>query len=366
MADEEVSYEWLGDEPKPKQALKKPVKTPEALVPQEKNIIETEKRGGVYEPVKGEIAPKEDEIKIWGSTRLERKQENKPSFWSRFKRKGYKAKTKAYRGTKWGHGFAKRNVERSISAGQTFPVIRNPLQIFSLAWNRLSATIKWLIVLVMFLAILFVPWGIFYYTGWAVAAAVMFLISLIYWIFINIFNGIAYVLISFINAIVSVIMGVVIRIVETLMGILVAEGPDFLDHSYFNTARCGESGTTSYQGQCGVWEYYWRNGHELLDNSMISYDMIAEVPALMVVSAPAWQDWMFTPLIVKAFEHIPGLAVLVDAYQEHIGWGISNAFKTFVETAEPWQVVLVGMAPVIAIVTILVAIYFKFRKDVRR
>ena len=206
----------------------------------------------------------------------------------------------------------------------------SPFQVFTLAWQKSSSAIKTITILAFAFVILFIPWGIFYYTGWAMAAAFMFLISLIYWIFVNIFNGLASVLVTIINGIASIIMGSIIWIVEAIM--------DFF--------MKGDG-------------WYWSNGHQILDGSLISYSQIANVPSLMIVTPPAWEGWMNTILIVKLFEHIPGLSAIFNAYSTHIGNGVSQAFANFVATADPWSVVAVALLPLAIFVGFLIYVYQK-------
>jgi ABC-type multidrug transport system fused ATPase/permease subunit len=204
----------------------------------------------------------------------------------------------------------------------------------------MSVTLKWLIILVFLVVILFVPWGVFYYTGWAVGAAFMFLISLIYWVFASFFNAIAYVLVTAINAVASIIMGVIIWIVEFFMSL-------FMKPNYFNP-------------KSQAYEFYWQPGHALFDNSLLKYSDIATVPILMVPIKPDWQPWMNQILIVKFFELVPGAQAIANAFGT-IGDAMGKAFQDIIIHSPPWVVILIGLLPVILVISIVVWIYLKYR-----
>ena len=226
----------------------------------------------------------------------------------------------------------------SSAAAQSF----SPIQIFQLAWAKMSTTIKWLIVLVFTFVILFVPWGIFYYTGWAVGAAFMFLISLIYWVFASFFNAIAYGIVSLINGVVSIFMGLVIWIVEFILGII-------MKPNYYNP-------------NSGKYEYYWENGHALFNASLLKYSDVASVPTLMIPITPKWEGWMNNILIVKLIEHIPGLQPIINAFGV-IGSAMGNTFQNVITHSDPWVVMFIGFLPIIIIAAIFIAIYLKYRNE---
>jgi hypothetical protein len=255
-----------------------------------------------------------------------------------------------------------------------------PVQVFKLAFQRMSVTLKWLIIIVFLFVILFIPWGVFYYTGWAVAAAFMFLISLIYWVFVSFFNGIAYVLVSLINLITRVIMGILIFVAEAVLGIFMGSGQRWVP----DPAWAARFRPTTIDGQLIEipWDHpgfrgqtagyaievsnsYWYEGRVLMEASLIRYDQIANIPALMMVSPPEWQSWMYNILIVKILEKIPGLSNVASAWDNIIGRGLSNAAANFVETAPPWLVVLLGCTPLIIIAIVLIYIYWKYKGEAR-
>jgi hypothetical protein len=192
--------------------------------------------------------------------------------------------------------------------------------------------------------ILFVPWGVFYYTGWAVGAAFMFLISLIYWAFASFFNAIAYVLVTAINAVASIVMGVIIWIVEFFMSI-------FMKPNYVNPAK-------------GTYEYYWVAGHNLFDNALLRYSDVATVPTLMVPITPEWQPWMNQILIVKLFQLVPGLQAIADMFTA-VGNAMGKAFESIILHSPPWIVILIGLLPVILVIAIGIYVYKKYGAEAR-
>jgi hypothetical protein len=272
-------------------------------------------------------------------------------------------------------GSATADIGEAISESAEHSI--GPIQVFQLAWQRMSITLKWLIIIVFLVVILFVPWGIFYYSGWAVAAAFMFLISLIYWVFISFFNGIAYVLVSLINGITRVVMGVIIFVVEYILDFFTSNGTKFVpnptwaarfkgDPWTYDAFKDAASRSTTNAYCVAVYSHYWYEGHILLEGSLIRYDQIANIPSLMFISPPEWQPWMYNIIIVKLFEHIPGLAAMVKAWDIHIGRGMSDAMGNFVATAEPWLVVLVGSLPFIAIIGIFLYVWYKNKDILKR
>jgi len=252
----------------------------------------------------------------------------------------------------------------AVGLGYALPA---PFQIFTLAWQKASTTMKWLVILVFLLAILFVPWGIFYYAGWAMAAAVMFLISVIYWVFINIFNGIGTVMVAIINGIVSIIMYAIIWVVEFCLKLVVTESltkwvPDPLWASRYDGDPWTNERFLAHESGFAleVNRNYWFDGHMILEGSLIRYDLLANVPSLYVIVAPKWESWMYEPLIVKMFQYIPGLQGIADGLGE-LNRGIAGGFATFVDTAEGWQVVLVGLMPIMIIIAIVLFVYYRNR-----
>jgi len=264
----------------------------------------------------------------------------------------------------------------------------SPIQIFQMAWTRLSATLKVLVIFIIFAAVLFIPWGLFYYTGWAIAAAFMFLISLIYWLMISMLNGIAFIAISIVNGVITIIMRMVIFIVEAILQFLVRhhmkvvpvptwaagiEGDPYANPEY--QADAAELQTAITDGTAHwdnpiVFDYaqaipsnYWYQGHLLLESSLIAYDQIANIPSLMFAQAPEWQDWMYETVIVK-FINILGLDTIGNSFKDWMAVGISNSFESFINFAPPWIVVLVGLLPAIIIGIIIYLVYKKNKMEI--
>jgi len=150
----------------------------------------------------------------------------------------------------------------------------SPVQVFAMAFQKMGRTMKLVLSIIFSVIILFVPWGIFYYAGWALGAAIMFLLSAIYWVFINVFNGIAYIAVSIINAFVSIIIRLIKAAVEAIFTIF--------------------GGGT------------WTAGDYLLNKALIKYSEIAQAPKLMKPIPPKWEPWMAQSVLTKLLE-ITGL-----------------------------------------------------------
>lgn len=279
--------------------------------------------------------------------------------------------------------YGSRNIERTfsgvgtlgeaISTGASKSV--SPIQIFQMAWGRLSVTLKALVIFVIFAAVLFIPWGIFYYTGWAIAAAFMFLISLVFWLMISVLNGVAFVAVTVVNGVVTIIMRVVIFLVEAILGFLVRDmtkiipNPNWASRydgdpwaaEAFDTAQTslaqGEIATSPYAME--VPNNYWYQGHLLLQGTLIDYSQIATIPSLMVAEAPNWTDAMNVTLVSKLIALL-GLDNIAGEFEHWISIGVGNAFEGFIDFAPPWMVVLVGLLPAIILA---VGVYWYYRKN---
>jgi hypothetical protein len=196
----------------------------------------------------------------------------------------------------------------------------SPFQIWTLAWQKTGKALKTLAILVFALVLLFIPWGVFYYTAWGVASAFMFLISLIYWVFVNLFNGIAYGLVAIINGIASIFLGLIVAVVEAIFGVL------------------------------GLGQ--WANGRYLLSNSLISYDQIANVPSLYHIVTPAWQPWMNDTIIGHVL-HLLGIPLNFSMF--------SDQFRAFYLGLSPDQAVILGLIIIMIPIVYLAVVYYRNR-----
>lgn len=236
-------------------------------------------------------------------------------------------------------GAVRRGGQKLGSLGYALP---GPIAIFTLAWTKMTKVLKILTVLVMAVAILFVPWGIFYYAGWAVGAAFMFLLSLIFWVFISMFNSIAYVLVAIINAISRIILMGIVGLVEWVTGFFTGVGA-------VKTASITIGDVTITRS---VSANYWTQGHELMENSLISYEMISEVPSLMIIVTPEWQSW-FNDSIIGHLLNMLGIKASLTF--------ISDPFRQFYESLDPTAALMFGLLIVAIPVGFLAYVYFKNR-----
>lgn len=212
---------------------------------------------------------------------------------------------------------AQRGSQSAANLGYALP---GPINVFTYAWRKTSKTLKTLITFVFALALLFVPIGVFYYTGWALAAAFMFLISLIYWVFSNAFFGIAQGLVALINGIASLFLGVIVYVVEAIFSVL----------------------------NLGAWE----NGRHLLENSLINYDQLANIPSLYQVEKPPWENWMNESILSKVID-ILGFDTDFSMF--------SDQFRTFYLALSPTEAVIIGLVIILIPIIWLAAVYFRNR-----
>ncbi len=224
------------------------------------------------------------------------------------------------------------------SFGYSLP---GPFAIWTLAWTKMTKALKALTIIVMAVVLLFVPWGIFYYSGWAVGASFMFLLSLIFWVFVSVFNGIAYVLVALINAITRMIMMGIIGFVEWVTGFFTG-----------NSVRTVSLKIGGVEMTKTVSENYWVQGHELLENSLIPYDMIASVPSLMHIVTPDWKPW-FNDSIIGHLLNMAGIKASLTF--------ISDPFRQFYETLDTTSALLFGLGIAAIPIVFLAYVYFKNR-----
>ena len=211
--------------------------------------------------------------------------------------------------------------QKMTAAGEKFGyALPAPFQIFTLAWKKISKALKTTLVLVFALVLLFLPIGIFWYAGWAVGASVMFLISLIYWIVISLFNGLAFIIVSAINGVATILMGSIVAMVDAIMGAL----------------------------GLGVWE----NGRYFLENALIKYSQIANVPSLYAVKEPAWESYMNNTIIGEVLK-IFGISL-------DLSW-FAAPFQSFYTGLAPEQAVVLGLVILAIPIVFLGYIYYKNR-----
>jgi len=200
----------------------------------------------------------------------------------------------------------------------------SPIQVFALAFQKMGRSMKFALAIIFAVIIFFTPWGIFYYAGWAFGAAIMFLLSLIYWVFVNIFNGIAYIAVSIINGIVSIIIRMIKAVVEAIFII-------------FGGGK-------------------WTAGDYLLQNALIRYNEIANVPSLMRPTPPKWQSWMGQSIISKLLEitGFKGLTKWFTIYYEIVGRSVANSLH---HMPASHLVLVFVLIPVLGLIAILWYIY---------
>jgi len=223
----------------------------------------------------------------------------------------------------------------SRAAGEFGYALPGPFQVFTLAWKKTTMALKILTILALALAIFFVPWGVFYYTGWAVAAAFMFLVSAIYWVFISLFNGVASVMVTAINGLVRAMMFAVIWGVEAMTKFFVIDG----------TPMKTVNGVQ-------VPPEYWTDGHALLENALIHYDQIANVPSLMVVVAPGWKSWMNETIIGKIIGWF--------GWDVNLSWLVSP-FREVYSNLPAEQALVLGLLIIAIPIALLVVVYWRNR-----
>ena len=306
---------------KTKNIIRSPEERKVALTPSyRREIIETEKRGPVYVPKGSPYREKPKKTSWLGRFGRKTPKTYKPGHAKIAKQKGKVAWRSTGNALTTSRHAIRRGGETAAKFGYALP---GPVQIFVLAWQKTTKALKWLTILVFALVLLFVPVGVFSYAGWAVGAAFMFLLSLIFWVFVNLFNGLASILVTIINGIASIIMGAIIWVIEAIM-------------DFFMT---GEG-------------YYWTNGHELLDNALIKYSQIANVPELYHIVTPTWEPWMNEPL----FAHLMGmLGISFD-----LSW-IGAPIRAFYSGLPVEQAMIIGLAIIIAPIAFLIYIYYKNR-----
>lgn len=324
-----------------------------------RKVIETTKKEGVYVPLKYPPVPVEPRPLVLREEPVRAKP--KSSWWDRRKKgtKNWFGERKAGASEKYIRAADKgsiawRNKGRAIdkstaainkgarTAANFGYALPGPLAVFTLAWQSTTKALKLLTVLVFALVILFIPWGIYYYTAWAIAAAFMFLISLIFWVFVSLFNGIAYALVAIINGVVTVIMSTAIWIFEAILAFFTRTGMKWVPNPE----------PAALPPMIHVPNSYWTEGHVLMHNSLIRYDQITSIPSLMTATTPGWTSWMNDTII----GHILGLL----GVSLNFSW-LTKPFSDFYSSLDTTQAVAVGGIIIAIPIVFLVVVYFKNR-----
>lgn len=253
----------------------------------------------------------------------ERQREGKIRFWK-------ESKTISKRTAKGGIGIAK-GAAHAISgtgeaAGRFGHRLPGPLSVFTLAWQKMTKALKTLIVGVFALALLFVPYGVFYYTGWAIGAAFMFLVSVIFWVFVSLFNSIAYAIVAIINGVTTIFMSAVIFLVESILGMLPGDA------------------------------MLWDNGRELMNNALIKYGQVANIPSLYHIVEPDWQSWMNNTII--------GQVIGWFGFKWDLSWLVAP-FHDLYTGLDAGQAVVLGCIIIGIPIIFLAVVYYKNRHHLR-
>jgi len=205
-------------------------------------------------------------------------------------------------------------------------------------WYSLTRNIWVLIGIFLILALLFLPIGMFYVLGWAIAVGVVSLVMFVIWVFIEIWWMIAQVITSFINLVGQAIIGVANYVGAAITGAL---GQEFTPFS-----------------------------HQLVQNmNLVERDPLTGERKILGIT---WGEWNLVPpdflklnefmprkfdsdvLIVKAW---PALRDFFKWYTEPIG----QRYTEWISHAEWYYVgAIIGVPIVLIIIGIVVAaLYFR-------
>jgi hypothetical protein len=214
----------------------------------------------------------------------------------------------------------------------------------SSAWWRLyywgTHNVKVLLGIVLAIAVLFIPIGMFYVAGWALAVGAVTLIMFIVWVFMEFWWFIAQGIVSVINVVSQLFVGLTNWIGMTLLG------------------RMGMS--------------YTPMKYTLVENMRLAE--IDPITGQRRILGMTWGQWNLVPpsfmkldsFMPKTFDTDPIIAKLLPAAKDLFNWfwgPIADRYTAWIETA-PWYYcgAIIGVPLLLIIVAVVVIIYSMRRR----
>jgi hypothetical protein len=178
------------------------------------------------------------------------------------------------------------------------------------------------------LGVLFIPVGFFTFSGWAIAALAMVIISAFYLILLNIFKALASMVVAFINAVFSVIGGIVIKITEAILGAI----------GKTEEVCFGADGSVT-----GVSTFC--NGHSMLGQSLIAAGELNAIVIPLLDPEKLKPQMDTTPWIQKLMGWFDIKFDLGPIYAKALG----GRFMNFVETGNIYMLIAVFVIPTLIV-----------------
>lgn len=150
----------------------------------------------------------------------------------------HQAKRMAYDVDYRGKKLAEKELDRGIAAAkyakaqkQAEAVQKAATSPFYAAWHRFSLITKWVIVLGIAAAVLFLPVGMFYVLGWALAVGIVALIQFIVWVFMEIWLLLAQSVVTIVSLVGQAFTFVINWIGRSFAGLT---GGEYAESSFLN------------------------------------------------------------------------------------------------------------------------------------
>ena len=114
----------------------------------------------------------------------------------------------------------KKDIEAAVKLREYQNKMRATSSPFAAAWFGISRKTKIILGALIAIAVLFLPVGLFYVAGWALAAGLAFLVALVIWVFMEMWNMLTQGIVAFINMIAQGVIGVINYVGSTITGYL--------------------------------------------------------------------------------------------------------------------------------------------------
>jgi len=218
-------------------------------------------------------------------------------------------------------------------------------------WAGLKQGTKWAIIAVCAVALLFLPVGLFYVVGWAMAVALVELIQVIVWVFISIWFIIGEGIVSFIGALGQLFIGLINAMFSALTGWMGQPYQPFAWQWIQNMPMFAQDA----QGNWILLTYTDASGHR----QMITWGMANLVP-------PSFLN--LNNFMPKTFDTNALIAYIVPPLKDWFHWfygPIAEAYTNWIAN-QPWYIVgAMAGAPILAAIIVIGILYWYYAAKVK-
>jgi hypothetical protein len=222
---------------------------------------------------------------------------------------------------------------------------------FWTGWAQMKQTTKWAIIVVCAVALLFIPMGLFYVVGWAMAVALVTLIQFIVWVFISVWFLLAQGAVSVIGGLGQIFIGGINAISQAITGWMGQPYQPFnwqwiQNMPMFKQDASGNWILLTYTDAYGRRQTLTWGMANLVPPSFLKLDL-------------------FMP---KTFDTSPIIAHIVPALKTWFEWfygPMANMYTNWIQTQEWYIVGLTAGAPIVVSLIIIGIVYWYYREKVK-